>query len=249
MVLYRQAERENRFRDANAGDDFAPEEKEAMDQKMKAFARKRKADEASTPDERLMAAKRSAAVPRLASLMWIRDLDGAVKEGCNDVGLAQWIPGDERPYDDPLRPGETDPGCFIGLMDQKQVQWCAANFLTHKLGMAAHFFHGINHRRANDAEKALLDSGYYGTLLLRLFELNIKYGPWNNGQVFQQVQEQGLDMVKSVGPDNALLLRLWPEICNSHNWLTEEETGVEARRQYIASFAASVEVRHRNGST
>ena len=188
-------------------------------------------------DDKLQAAKRRVAIPRLASLSWIRDFDNACKHGTGR-GLEFWIPGTPRPFDDPLQPGEEDPGVLVTVMDQQQTQWCAAWFLTNHLDMRAHWLFGPVHRRHNDLDRGLTRAGFLGACLQRLFEVNIAFGPWANGAIFSSMKEQALDMVAAMSPDDGLLLRLWPNICADNNWKTEEEIGVDARQRFIDDFAS-----------
>eukprot|EP00969_Alexandrium_andersonii_P347639 15370229-Alexandrium_andersonii.AAC.1 len=77
-----------------------------------------------------------------------------------------------------MKPDEAEPGFFVGLFDQEQVQWCGAWFLANKLHGQFVWLHGLMHRRANDVNRALQRCGLYGVCLLRLFEHNVIWGPW-----------------------------------------------------------------------
>ena len=61
-----EAMRENRFRDKEAGSDFTTQEKEEWAGSHRAFSAKRKLPMGT--DDKLQAAKRRVAIPRLASL-------------------------------------------------------------------------------------------------------------------------------------------------------------------------------------
>lgn len=226
--------RENRVRN-DPGAEFTEDEKRKAKKRRSDFVKKRERQE--TADEKVANAKRNKAIPRLASLYWIRDFDHALQEGLGH-GLSFWIPNDKRAWDDDMAPGEEDPGCLTVCMDQQQVQWCAAWFLSGHLDMQVNWIFGPVHRRSNDIDKALSKAGYYGSCLLRLFELNIAYGPWANGAIFGQMREQALDLVAGMSSDDALLAKLWPRICEDKGWRSDEETNSASRQKYIDDFAS-----------
>lgn len=180
----------------------------------------------------------------MASLSWIRDLDNAIFGGTGQR-LAAWVPADGRQFSDPLGADEADNGVLSIVMDQLQTQWCAAWFLTYKLGAQMHFFFGPIHRRHNDLNNGLAKAGFFGVCLMRLFELNISYGPWANGANFNQLREQALDLVQAMDPENPILLRLWPMICADRGWYGDE-AGAAARTRYIQELT-SMKVVHFKG--
>ena len=72
---------------------------------------------------------KAAVVPRAATLEWMLKLENALRVGAG-ISLGQFIPADDRDAEDPLTPGEEDPGAFVGCFDQKGEQWTAAYFLN-----------------------------------------------------------------------------------------------------------------------
>ena len=138
----------------------------------------------------------------------------------------------------PYVAGEADVGFLTVVMDQHQTQWCAANFLLHEVKMHAFFLFGPVHRRHNDLDRGLAKAGFFAVCLQRLFEINIAYGPWANGSIFQQMQEQAQDIVVGMTPDDPLLLALWPRICADKNWRRAEDTDRAARQSFLQSFDA-----------
>ena len=72
---------------------------------------------------------KAAVVPRAATLEWMLKLENALRVGAG-ISLGQFIPADDRGAEDPLTPGEEDPGAFVGCFDQKGEQWTAAYFLN-----------------------------------------------------------------------------------------------------------------------
>ena len=74
----------------------------------KKFVEKRNTEEDTA--EQAQKKPRRQAIPRMASLSWIRDLDHACVQGVGH-GLDQWLPKDpERAFDDELAAGEEDMG-------------------------------------------------------------------------------------------------------------------------------------------
>ena len=71
---------------------------------------------------------KAAVVPRAATLEWMLKLENALRVGAG-ISLGQFTPADDRGAEDPLTPGEEDPGAFVGCFDQKGEQWAAAYFL------------------------------------------------------------------------------------------------------------------------
>ena len=232
--LKSKAQRENKFRDGDAGSTFSAAELAEVKAKNAAFVKKRPLEEA--PEERLQKAPRRQAIPRMAALSWIRDFDHACLMGTGH-SLARWFPK-PKDVEEPYSPEDANVGVLSVVMDQMQTQWCAANFMTNFLGMSAHFLLGPMHRRHNDVDRGLSKSGYYSVCLRRLFEMNCAYGPWGNGQVFQQLREQALDIVASMDSEDKLVLMLWPRICEDFGWTRPEQTDSTARKAYLKHFDA-----------
>ena len=68
-------------------------------------------------------------------------------------------------------------------------------------------------------------------------EGNISYGPWHNGMHFKLMVEGALEISVHMGPDDPILLRLWPRICKDFGWSQPHEVDQETRFLYLKGSA------------
>eukprot|EP00969_Alexandrium_andersonii_P070791 3124679-Alexandrium_andersonii.AAC.1 len=59
-------------------------------------------------------------------------------------------------------------------------------------------------------------------------------------------QDMSLDLSESLGPTDALVLQLWPEICHDHRWVPAAETGPEQREQFMKTWSFRATFRHKH---
>jgi hypothetical protein len=173
--------------------------------------------------------------PRAATLDWLKNLNNALREGVG-YGLSRWIPEAPRDPEDDLQEGEEDSGFAVGCFDQEQKQWCGAFFLTNVLDGLFFWIHGPVHRRCNDADRGLARAGKFSTWLLRLFEANVLFGPWNGAAWFRVLQAVATEAAMMMTADDPLLMFLWHRICDDHKWVDPKDTDRDARVRFIASL-------------
>ncbi|CAK0907878.1 unnamed protein product, partial [Prorocentrum cordatum] len=225
-----------RTTEKTAGSDYTREEMTAHKEGILSFVQKRQRQTDAGPAVAAKRAKKLKEEPRMASFDWLCCVETALR-GMGRT-LLGWIPTEADDPDAPWPAHQQLPACLTTVMDQEQKQWCAAYYLSYKCqGQFVRLF-GHMHRRCNDVDRGLQLAGVYGTCLLRLFEANIAYGPWVSGQYFEELQDMARTLVKAMTPDDPLLLKLRPQICNDHGWAQPWETDASARQRFVAGFAA-----------
>ena len=69
--------------------------------------------------------------------------------------------------------------------------------------------------------------------------LNVAYGSFNKSKNFTELMEYASDLVVKCDPDDAVLVKLWPWICQAMGWKDAEHFTKEARKRFVADLPAS----------
>ena len=182
-------------------------------------------------------ARSDSKYPRLATYDWLCGLDSAIRDGVGH-GLEWYRAKDPaRAYDDDMMEGELDDECGLTIcVDEEQKQLAGYYYLERKANLVVFRLQPPLHRRHNDMMTALAKSGLYDVVALTIFQRNIAFGPWKKSGNMQELWEAGVDMMVTLKTDDIFLMKLWPGICRDHGWESEEETGREARKTFIATL-------------
>ena len=104
------------------------------------------------------------------------------------------------------------PSIFVVAHDQEQMQITSIQPLSDVAGLSIVSLYDTFHRRHNDSQAAVARSGlmkhFYGAVAL----VNVAYGPWETKAWWHAMVGQANNLAKGLGPDDAWLLRVWPQI-------------------------------------
>jgi hypothetical protein len=96
-----------------------------------------------------------------------------------------------------------------------------------------------SHQYMNSINEGVTDAGYKPCMELFTVIANAAYGPYQKSAFFLQLQDAATEMAVNTGPNDALLLRFWGDICADHSWTADEDTNVDARIAFIQNLPAN----------
>jgi hypothetical protein len=96
-----------------------------------------------------------------------------------------------------------------------------------------------NHCHNNGLNEGIASAGYKPSLDVFTGTANFAYGPHHKSSFHEQMLEACVEIATNLSPNDSLLLRFWPDICKDKDFITSEETGVEARVSFLSGLPAS----------
>ena len=118
--------------------------------------------------------------------------------------------------------------------DQWQPQLTGLGWMQ-ELGLTIEGMADPEHRLHNDAGTAVCWAGLRTAHHAAILLCNALLGPWGKCASFHGVVAEGRNSVAGMEPDNAWLLRYWPNIVKDYGW--EQVPGIynrEARQKWLA---------------
>ena len=214
--------------------------------------RKRKLEDADTPEAVTKKLKSAAGEQRVATWRFGFQLDNAFRQGLHVDGLEPWVPHDPaRPATDDLREGEEEPALLTSLCDEEGTQWALYRYMTGAPDVMAqrHQLNGPIHRRHNDWHGGLAHAGVLDTWVTMLFEINIGRGPVGSKQWHVEMESFACGVAMNMDGDHAVLLYCWPGICADNGWIHDYQTNRDARVRFLRELVADRCVRVIGGSS
>ena len=144
-----------------------------------------------------------------------------------------------RDFDDDPEIDEALQPTLVGVFDEEQKQWTALKYCQHVLKLSFEGFPDPFHVRSNGMWRYLGKSGLTAWPMLAMLFCNRGYGPWGKGAFYTECIEFAEFLVPRLSPNDAVLLKIWPLICSSKGFVTDEETGRSGRERFLETMPAA----------
>jgi hypothetical protein len=181
--------------------------------------------------------------PRAATLSWIRMLRNGMLHGTSWtlddyvvdwVGLEAVISSGVELTIDHLR--KYAPTLAVNL-DQGPTQVAASCFLTGHLHINwVPLWDPTSHRSNNDVNGAVKDAKLSGIPLASAPLYNYEAGPWASAAWSKEMDNTVEEMVATLGPDDSMVLQVWPDVCRQQGWISPADTSRDARQSFLDTF-------------
>lgn len=236
--------RDFRTKESSAGVAFTEKEREGWQRSVIEFFRVPVGETPAAKKRRVSRA--STQVPRLATLDFLRAIEHGMVQATglkfadfDSKHLLNNAVDDDNhkvvfgPNDIPNH-GKV-PRLLTLTSDQQSTQTCAVSFLQFKLGLNVCHHPDPFHLGWNDVLEAVTKSGMQGSVEAALAVYNVAYGPFQKSAFFNYMQEGVHDIAASLGPNDALLMRFWVNICRDEG-RTGPEMGQFARMEWLSQL-------------
>jgi hypothetical protein len=194
-------------------------------------------------------------IPRTATASWIRKISFLVRQ-IKGVGLEFAINVDRLAASGVLvavltgKTAGVDIDAFLALglpetftlvTDQEQLQVTGGAFMEDELKITMVRLYDWFHREHNNNVDAIAKSGFQVIFLACIAIFNVSYGPYKDCQWFWQLLHMAADLVKTMGPDDPLLIKFWPKILKDKGLAFEtadEIIGRPGRVKFLQALSA-----------